>query len=228
MRSVTPFMIAVGWLALGAIAHSQTPTPANPDFNRTAPWTATAPTNPAGNPLPSNAAPLPTAAPRRDPAVQPATHVEAAPALALTPAGKPKSFGEHGASALPGVFTMLLSLGFVLALFFLMTWMFRRGLPKGALALPTEVVEVLGRAAVAQRQYVHLIKIGNKLLLVSATPGGMDALTEITDPVEVDRLLGQCRAQQPHSVTSTFKQLLQQFSGEKPAQAARAGEAEHA
>src|SRR5262245_20036339 len=49
----------------------------------------------------------------RDPAVQPATHLEAAPVLPVSPASKTKSFGEHGAGSLPGIVTMVFSLGVV-------------------------------------------------------------------------------------------------------------------
>ena len=64
---------------------------------------------------------------------------------------------------------------------------------KSATLLPTEVVEVLGRAPLAGRQQMHLLRCGNKLLLVSVTPTGAETLTEVTDPVEVDRLSGLCR-----------------------------------
>jgi hypothetical protein len=73
---------------------------------------------------------------------------------------------------------------------------------------------------------MHLIRLGGKLILVSATAGGMDTLAEVTDPLEVDRLLGLCKQTQANSVTGTFKQLLHQFTGEKGTPAARASNAE--
>lgn len=110
------------------------------------------------------------------------------------------------------------SLAIVLGLFFLIAWLLRRGMPKGSSMLPSEVVEVLGRAPLAGRQQMHLVRCGNKLLLVSVSGGGAETLTEITEPEEVDRLAGLCRAAHPHSATASFRHVLQQF-GREPASA---------
>lgn len=116
-----------------------------------------------------------------------------------------------------GFATGLMSLAIVLGLFFVAAWAVRRGLPQGPSALPSDVVEVLGRTPLAARQYAHLVRCGNKLLLVHVAPGCAETLTEITDPVEVDRLAGLCRQAHPQSATASFRQIFQQFSREKPA-----------
>ncbi len=84
------------------------------------------------------------------------------------------------------------SLGVVLALFLAVVWVVRRGLPKGAGMLPTAAVEVLGRAPLAGRQQVHLVRCGNKVVLLSVTPTGVEPLTEISDPLEVERICELC------------------------------------
>jgi flagellar biogenesis protein FliO len=111
--------------------------------------------------------------------------------------------------------TMAASLAVVLGLFLVTAWMFRRGMPKSLALLPSDVVEVLGRSPLASRQQMHLVRCGNKLLLVCATVGGIETLTEITDPVEVDRLSGLCQQSRPGSSTKAFQQVLQQFGAEK-------------
>ena len=62
-----------------------------------------------------------------------------------------------------------------------------------AAALPPDVVEVLGRVSLAPRQPAQLVRIGHKLILVSISTAGVKTLTEITDPLEVDRLAGLCQ-----------------------------------
>jgi len=84
-----------------------------------------------------------------------------------------------------------------------------------AAALPAEVVEPLGRTAVGARLQLQLLRCGNKLLLVSVTPAGVETLTEITDPDEVNHLAGLCRQARPGSASATFRQLFQQFAGER-------------
>jgi flagellar biogenesis protein FliO len=123
-------------------------------------------------------------------------------------------------SGIPSPLTVAGSLAFVLGLFMLVAWVLRRTTPGVTALLPKEVVEVLGRAPLANRQQLHLLRCGHKLLLVSATPAGVETLTEITDPLEVDRLAGLCQQTRPDSATTMFRQVFQQLA-ETPRPAAR-------
>jgi flagellar biogenesis protein FliO len=101
------------------------------------------------------------------------------------------------------------SLTAVLALFFLVVWMLRRASPRRPGNLPPEVFETLGRAPLASHQQVHLLRCGNKLLLVSLTAAGAETLTEIADPAEVERLVRLCRQTRGGS-SATFRQAMRQ------------------
>lgn len=125
-------------------------------------------------------------------------------------AGPPGEAGQGRAA--PWV-TVIGSLAVVLGLFFVFAWALRRTAPRGSVALPSEVFEVLGRAPLAGRQEVHLVRCGAKLLLVSVTPAGAETLTEITEPAEVDRLAGLCQQVRPGSATATFREVLHQLTG---------------
>jgi hypothetical protein len=56
--------------------------------------------------------------------------------------------------------------------------------------------------------------VGNKLVLVALTPGGAETLTEVTDPAEVDRLMGLCQQSDRHSTTKAFEQVFHSLSRE--------------
>ena len=127
------------------------------------------------------------------------------------PAGK--SSGRFGGIA--SLVTAGGSLALVLGLFMIMAWIMRRTVPGAVQALPGEVVEVLGRAPLAGRQQVHLVRCGSKLLLVSVTPEGAETLTEITDAEEVDRLAGLCRETHPGSATSAFRHVFGQLAPQR-------------
>jgi len=120
-------------------------------------------------------------------------------------------------NALPSMVTVAGSLGVVLGIFLLIAWLMRRAAPQGLTRLPNEAFEVLGRAPLAGRQNVHLVRCGNKLLLVSVTPAGTETLTEIADPQEVDRLAGLCRQASPRSSTAAFRQIFEQLAPKRPA-----------
>ncbi len=113
---------------------------------------------------------------------------------------------------LPSAVKVIASLAVVLGVFFLVAWGMRRATPQGRGLLPGEVFETLGRAPMDGRQQVHLLRCGNKLLLVSVTPAGAETLTEITDPLEVDRLAGLCQQASPNSTTAVFRQVFGQFA----------------
>jgi flagellar biogenesis protein FliO len=115
-------------------------------------------------------------------------------------------------SGLSSVVTVVGSLALVLGIFFLVAWGMRRAAPAGGGVLPNEVFEVLGRAPLENRQQVHLLRCGNKLILVSVTAAGAETLTEITDSAEVDRLAGLCRQAHPNSATAAFRQVFGQFA----------------
>jgi flagellar biogenesis protein FliO len=100
------------------------------------------------------------------------------------------------------------SLGIVLGLFLVTIWCLRRGMPKSTRSLPPEVVEVLGRAPLAGRQQMHLIRFGNKLVLATVSPAGVDSISEITDPIEVNRLAGYCEGTRAGSATASFRGIL--------------------
>jgi flagellar biogenesis protein FliO len=118
---------------------------------------------------------------------------------------------QPGRGGLPSVVTVASSLAVVLGIFFLVAWGIRRAAPGTSAVLPTEVFEVLGRAPMAGRQQLHLLRCGKKLVLVCVTPAGAETLTEITEPVEVDRLAGLCRQAHPNSTTAAFRQVFGQF-----------------
>jgi flagellar biogenesis protein FliO len=115
---------------------------------------------------------------------------------------------------MPPLATVLASLAVVVGLFLIVAWTMSKTAGAAAVRLPNEVVETLGHAPLTARQQVHLLRCGNKLLLVSVTPGGAETLTEITDQEEVQRLASLCRQRQPGSSTAAFRQVIQQYVAE--------------
>ncbi len=117
-------------------------------------------------------------------------------------------------SAAGAVTSIVSSLAVVLGLFFLVVWFARRNGPKGGLLLPSEVLEVLGRSPLTARHQMHVVRFGNKLLLLSVTPAGAEPLAEIDDPAEVERVSGICQELKHGSITETFRQVFSQFANE--------------
>lgn len=109
------------------------------------------------------------------------------------------------------------SLGAVIGLFLLVTWFCHRAAPASKAVLPGEVLRVLGRAPLAGRHVLQLVRVGNKLVLLSASGAAVSAVAEITDPDEVERLCGICERRAPGSITASFRNALRQFGEERTA-----------
>lgn len=164
---------------------------------------AIAPPSPAASPLPTDdfrrlAPPTESALPRTGPE------------------------GERPRSLLPGAFSQFESLAtagaglaVVVGLFFICMWLLRRSSgakPTGI--LPNEAFAVLGRAPLTPQSFAHLLRVGNKLVLVAITPDGIQPLTEVVDPIEVDRLTGVCASGRGHGPAAEFQQVLAQLARE--------------
>lgn len=120
------------------------------------------------------------------------------------------SFGLN----IDSVYTTGAALAVVLGMFLLCAALVRRGAKKSNARLPEDVVSVLGRVPLAARQFAELVRVGNKLVLVSVTPHGAEPLTEIIDPAEIDRLVGLCRQGTKGSSTEEFDQIFRRLADE--------------
>lgn len=115
----------------------------------------------------------------------------------------------------PSIWKIAGSLTVVLAAFLALAWLLRKSLPQGPRPLPDEVVKLLGRTILTARQQAYLLKFGNKLLLLSVSPTGVDSIAELTDPDEVNRIEGICEQARPNSSSQSFRQTLRQLSSDK-------------
>ncbi|MSR57143.1 MAG: hypothetical protein EXS05_05675 [Planctomycetaceae bacterium] len=84
----------------------------------------------------------------------------------------------------------------------------RRGLTSRN-TLPAEVLEVFGRSVIDERNAIHLVRCGSRLLVLGSSPAGLRTLTEITDPVEVESLADLCRSREIVTVAESVSRLFQ-------------------
>ena len=103
--------------------------------------------------------------------------------------------------------TTLAALAFVVLLIVVVAKLMKKHSPMLAGSLPTEALDILGRRYIDQRHSILLIRCGSKLLVVGLTPDGMNTLSEIDDPAEVDLLAGLSRT---NNNDKSFSQLFMQ------------------
>ncbi len=127
--------------------------------------------------------------------------------------------------AITSVWTTFGALGFVIALILLAAKLFQRHVPNAVMRIPTEAVEILGRRPVDQRQSIHLVRCGSRILVLGSSTNGLTTLAEVTDPVEVDYLAGLCRHDDKEvGIIRSFRDMFQSSTpaGKSPSAGAAA------
>jgi flagellar biogenesis protein FliO len=138
--------------------------------------------------------------------------------IPLKPRGAPsketRSSEAAGKTTTQTLTTIVGGLAVCLGAFFLFAWVSRRHAPSGTAPLPKEVLESLGRIPFNGRQSLQLVRLGRKLVLLHVSATSTATLTEITDPAEVDHLVGLCQQSRPSSVTASFQDVLKHYENE--------------
>ena len=133
--------------------------------------------------------------------------------LELKPSTKDKTRSlDKPTSTWAATLSMFFSLAVVLCFFLLVAWLVKKAQPTSFFKLPGDVVQVMGRTPMAPRQQMYVVRFGSKLLLISHQPGQTQTLAEITDADEVQRLAGLLEANQPGSISNSFRDVLKQVT----------------
>jgi flagellar biogenesis protein FliO len=104
------------------------------------------------------------------------------------------------------------SLFIVVAAFLLLVIIFRKVAPQGNRLLPKEAFECLGRYYLTQKHQLQVLRLGNRIVLVSVMPDEVSTLAEITDPDEAVSFLGLCRRLDNNSATEMFRKTVASMS----------------
>ena len=96
-------------------------------------------------------------------------------------------------SAFGPIVTTVSSLTVVLGLFAGFVWLTRRyGNDVATTKSVSDVIQNLGSTAIDPRTQITLLRCGNRILVLAQTANGVQPLSEIDDPTEVERLTAQC------------------------------------
>ncbi|MDR3182189.1 MAG: flagellar biosynthetic protein FliO [Planctomycetaceae bacterium] len=150
------------------------------------------------------------------------TGAETLPAQSKRADWKNKVTSGFGSSLSPMI-SVAGSLIIVVSLFFLIAILFKKVSPKGSRPLPKEAFENLGRTYITAKQQLQLLRLGNRLILVSVTPDGVSPVSEVTDSDEVLSLLGMCRRLDSNSATALFQKTVSRITDDEINQSRRSG-----
>jgi len=121
----------------------------------------------------------------------------AAPAVPVTP--PPGAPGSLGGQLAQMVFGLLLVVGLI----FFLAWLLRR--MQGAAPKGGQVIEIVGSRALGPRDRLLLVQVGKEQILIGRTPGSIEALHVMAEPVEV--------AASARQATPEFAQRLMELMG---------------
>lgn len=116
-----------------------------------------------------------------------------------TPAAAPGSLGGQLAQM---VFGLLLVVGLI----FFLAWLLRR--MQGTAVKGGQVIEIVGSRAIGPRDRLLLVQVGKAQILIGHTPGSIEALHVLAEPVDVPENARQA--------TPEFAQRLMELMGKDP------------
>lgn len=141
------------------------------------------------------------------PAATTATTSAAATAATTTPAAGTLSGGMAGQ-----LLQLVLGLLLVIGLIFVLAWLMRRVQRAGPAG--NQVIKLVGSRALGTRDRLVLVQVGNEQVLLGVSPGSINALHVMNEPVDVP---------DPQSVQPEFAKRLLEALGNKDAAGQRAG-----
>ena len=89
--------------------------------------------------------------------------------------------------------TMAISLGMIVGVLILAGRGMKRFGFQGVPTLSADALELLGRRTIEPKITVHLVKCGSRVLVLGVGPDGVQTLSEINDPEEVEKLVLACQ-----------------------------------
>ena len=120
---------------------------------------------------------------------------------------------DKAGTGMPGVDTvvkMLMWVGVVIVFIYAAAYVIRRYVPSARNMFGSGVIKIVGRTYISSKQYLLLVKVGSRVVMVGVTGGAMSALAEISDPDEAKRITDEVAAQSGHSIAGSFKKMLNQ------------------
>lgn len=106
----------------------------------------------------------------------------------------------------------LAALGVTIGLMLVLRALVLRSTGRSTSKVNASVVEVLSRTTLAPRNQVMLLRVGQRVLVVSESTNGVQLLADIHEPEEVAALLTTVNAGRPGSQSKNFDQVFRSLS----------------
>ncbi len=147
----------------------------------------------------------------------------------ITPVNRPKQEGQgqgkkSSSRSAPSIWGTFGALLVVISIIFIVAKLFKKHHPMASANLPLEVMEVLGKRPLDARQTIHFVRCGSRILILGSSPAGLEMLSEVDDPVEVDLISGMCRERTQSTRTNTAFLNLFQATQKKSVERERAAD----
>ncbi|TET32148.1 MAG: hypothetical protein E3J72_20675 [Planctomycetota bacterium] len=117
--------------------------------------------------------------------------------------GKPSS--RRSTASVIG--SMVFWLVIVAVVIFGMVWIMKRFLGGSRLVGAGSIGRILGRSHVSPKHQIAYLHVGNKVLVIGLAGDTMTTLAEITEPAEVEALVGSASSAQPGAIEKTFRRF---------------------
>ncbi len=154
------------------------------------------------------------AVPSQNDAVSANTPKAGFPSLTQDSNGADGSLTKDSAGTASPLITVTSSLIVVLGLFAGLVWMTRKFNKQAVLGgqVSKEAVDFLGSYPIDPRNRVCLLRVGVRVIVAAQTSSGMQPLSEITDPEEVQHLIAACKGSSGEDFAKTLESMQKEKS----------------
>ena len=102
----------------------------------------------------------------------------------------------------------------VLGLLYISAWMLRRFLPARQSLLSHPSIQLLGRSYLSPKQQICLVQVGSQVLVIGVSGDQMTTLTTITEPADLQAILGEAQSVKQGPLARGFDGLFRKASEE--------------
>ncbi len=114
----------------------------------------------------------------------------------------------------PGIWQPLFSLLGVITVIVVMAWLIKRFFPSQVNSGVGDVIQVIGRVSIDNRNTLCLAKFGNEIVLLGVGINGVNLIDKVSDPDKIASLLGKIEAARVSSISKSFSNVFKNARGD--------------
>ena len=121
---------------------------------------------------------------------------------------------KAGENKTPGIWQPLFSLMAVLAVIVIAAWLIKKIFPGQVNSGVGDVVQVIGRVHIDNKNSLCMAKFGNEIVLLGVGINGVNLIDKVSDPDKIASLIGKIESARVSSISKSFANVFKNARGD--------------